>query len=139
MSLTKFGGSDLLPTAFGQEAMTCGPGLAITLQVQVTTTSATRWHTGWNSNRRTAFIRALYGLSRIRTDVCGFIRTAAPKFFALVHEGTPVNIAQTQPEDQTIGKDAPRPRDYSDPDPPATYMISDAVFAPPKGPLLQDQ
>ena len=60
-------------------------------------------------------------------------------FLALVHEGTPVNIAQTQPEDQTIGKDAPRPRDYSDPDPPATYMISDAVFAPPKGPLLQDQ
>jgi len=64
---------------------------------------------------------------------------AAPKFFALVRVGTPVNIAQTQPEDLTVGKDAPRPRDYADPDPPATYMISDAVFAPPQGPLLQDQ
>jgi lipoprotein-anchoring transpeptidase ErfK/SrfK len=64
---------------------------------------------------------------------------AAPKFFALVRAGTPVNIAQTQPEDQTIGKSAPRPSDYSDPDPPATYMVSDAVFAPPQGPLLLDQ
>jgi hypothetical protein len=49
-----------------------------------------------------------------------------------------VNIAQTQPEDQTVGKDAPRPRDYADPDPPATYLTSDAVFAPPQGPLLQE-
>jgi hypothetical protein len=64
---------------------------------------------------------------------------AAPKFFALVRTGTPVNIAFTQPEDQTIGKSAPRPSDYSDPDPPAAYMVSDAVFAPPQGPLLQDQ
>src|SRR6202022_3252501 len=29
---------------------------------------------------------------------------AAPKFFALVHEGTPVYIAQTQPEDKTTAK-----------------------------------
>ena len=64
---------------------------------------------------------------------------AAPKFFALVHVGTPVYIAQTQPEDETIGKTAPRPADYTDPDPPATYMVSDAVFAPPQGPLLLDQ
>jgi lipoprotein-anchoring transpeptidase ErfK/SrfK len=64
---------------------------------------------------------------------------AAPKFFALVHVGTPVYIAQTQPEDQTIGKSAPHPTDYSDPDPPAAYMVSDAVFAPPQGPLLLDQ
>jgi lipoprotein-anchoring transpeptidase ErfK/SrfK len=64
---------------------------------------------------------------------------AAPKFFALVKEGTPVNIEQTQPEDQTIGKNVPRPGDYVDPDPPGAYMISDAVFAPLPGPLLQDQ
>jgi hypothetical protein len=64
---------------------------------------------------------------------------AAPKFFALVHVGTPVYIAQTQPEDQTIGRTAPHPKDYSDPDPPAAYMVSDAVFAPPQGPLLLDQ
>src|SRR5260370_42543564 len=51
---------------------------------------------------------------------------AAPKFFALVHQGTPVDIDQSQPEDQTIGKevlqvwrfdliswaDAPRPIDF---------------------------
>ena len=64
---------------------------------------------------------------------------AAPKFFALVRMGTPVNIEQTQPEDQTIGKNVPRPGDYVDPDPPGAYMISDAVFAPLPGPLLQDQ
>ncbi|MBV8140835.1 MAG: L,D-transpeptidase [Verrucomicrobia bacterium] len=64
---------------------------------------------------------------------------AAPKFFALVHLGTPVYIAQTLPEDQTIGKTAPRPTDYSAPDPPATFMVSDAVFAPPQGPLLLDK
>jgi hypothetical protein len=29
---------------------------------------------------------------------------AAPKFFALVHSGTSVDIAQSQPEDQTIGR-----------------------------------
>jgi lipoprotein-anchoring transpeptidase ErfK/SrfK len=64
---------------------------------------------------------------------------AAPKFFALVRMGTPVNIEQTQPEDQTIGQNVPRPGDYVDPDPPGAYMISDAVFAPLPGPLLQDQ
>ena len=64
---------------------------------------------------------------------------AAPKFFALVRIGTPVYIAQTQPEDQTVGKEAPRPRDYVDPDPPGPFMVSDAVFAPLPGPLLRDQ
>ncbi|MBV9490916.1 MAG: L,D-transpeptidase [Verrucomicrobia bacterium] len=64
---------------------------------------------------------------------------AAPKFFALVHIGTPVSIAQTQPEDATVGKNAPRPQDYKDPDPPASYMISSRVFAPPPGPLLVTQ
>jgi len=33
----------------------------------------------------------------------------APKFYALAKMGTPVNIAQTQPEDATIGKDLKRP------------------------------
>jgi hypothetical protein len=63
---------------------------------------------------------------------------AAPKFFALVHTGTPVNIAQTQPEDATIGREVRRPQDYNDPDPPASYMISSRVFAPPSGPLFVD-
>jgi lipoprotein-anchoring transpeptidase ErfK/SrfK len=64
---------------------------------------------------------------------------AAPKFFALVHGGTPVNIAQRQPEDATIGRDVRRPQDYKDPDPPASYMISSRFFAPPSGPLLVGQ
>jgi len=64
---------------------------------------------------------------------------AAPKFFALVRMGTPVMIAQSLPEDQTIGKSVPRPTDYNDPDPPGAYIISDKVFEPIKGPLLQDQ
>ena len=57
----------------------------------------------------------------------------APKFFALVHEGTPVNIAQTQPEDATIGANVQRPTDYNDPDPAPSYMASDKVFDSPPG------
>ena len=54
--------------------------------------------------------------------------SAAPKFFDLVHSGTPVDIAQSQPEDQTIGKNVTRPSDYTYPDPPGNYMVSGAVF-----------
>jgi lipoprotein-anchoring transpeptidase ErfK/SrfK len=64
---------------------------------------------------------------------------AAPRFFALVHSGTPVNIAQTQPEDATVGKNAPRPADYNDPDLPAAVLTSDRAFAPLPGPLLVPQ
>lgn len=63
-------------------------------------------------------------------------KTVAPKFYALVRVGTPVNIATTQPEDQTIGKNLQRPTDYKDPDPPASLMVSPAAFEPPKGPLF---
>jgi hypothetical protein len=65
--------------------------------------------------------------------------SAAPKFFALVHAGTPVEIAQSQPEDQTIGKNVSRPADYKYPDPSGSYMVSSAVFTQPKGPLFQNQ
>jgi len=61
---------------------------------------------------------------------------AAPKFFALVHQGTPVSIAQSQPEDQTVGRNVLRPTDYSLPDPAASYMVSNAVFAAPQEPLF---
>jgi hypothetical protein len=63
-------------------------------------------------------------------------KNVAPKFYALVRIGTPVNIATTQPEDQTIGKNLQRPTDYKDPDPPASLMVSPAAFEPPKGPLF---
>ena len=53
---------------------------------------------------------------------------AARELFDLVHIGTPVSIAESQPEDTTIGKNQPRPQDYNDPDPPKAYMISPSVF-----------
>ncbi len=65
-------------------------------------------------------------------------KTVAPKFYALVKIGTPINIAYTQPEDETIGKNQPRPTDYKDPDPPAAFMVSPAVFEAPKGALFVD-
>ena len=52
----------------------------------------------------------------------------APKFFALVKNGTPVNIANSQPEDATVGANLPRPTDYNDPDPAPTYMVSSKPF-----------
>ncbi len=66
-------------------------------------------------------------------------KTAAPKFWALTRVGTPINIAQTQPEDETIGKNLKRPQDYKDPDPAASIMISDRIFTPPSGPILVDR
>ncbi len=57
----------------------------------------------------------------------------APKFFALVHTGTPVDIERTQPEDATIGANVQRPADYNDPDPAPSYSASSAVFASPPG------
>ena len=63
-------------------------------------------------------------------------KNVAPKFYALVKEGTPVNIAVSQPEDATLGANHVRPTDYNDPDPPASYTISDAVFAPPSQPIF---
>ncbi|RFC43244.1 MAG: D-transpeptidase catalytic domain [Verrucomicrobia bacterium] len=65
-------------------------------------------------------------------------QTVAPKFFALVKEGTPVSIAQDQPEDAALGSGVARPTDYRDPDPPAAFMISQRVFVQPTGPLLND-
>ena len=66
-------------------------------------------------------------------------KNVAPKFFALVKTGTPVNIAASQPEDETIGRNVPRPNDYNDPDPAPSYMITSQVFSQPAGPLLVEQ
>lgn len=65
-------------------------------------------------------------------------QTVAPKFFALVKEGTPVSIAQEQPEDAVFGAKVAHPTDYKDPDPPAALMISQKYFAPTPGPVLSD-
>lgn len=63
---------------------------------------------------------------------------AAPKFFALVHEGTPVYIASTQPEDATIGPKVERVDDSKTPDPDPALMITSGAFQKPTGPLLTD-
>ena len=63
-------------------------------------------------------------------------KNAAPKFYALARSGTPVSVAQTQPEDATIGKNLKRPSDYADPDPPAAVLVSERAFSTPSGPLL---
>jgi lipoprotein-anchoring transpeptidase ErfK/SrfK len=63
---------------------------------------------------------------------------AAPKFFALVKIGTPVNIAETQPEDATLGPKIQRVDDSKTPDPPNRVSISAAAFQKPSGPLFDD-
>lgn len=63
---------------------------------------------------------------------------AAPKFFALVHEGTPVYIANTQPEDATIGPKVERVDDSKSPDPDPKLMVTSGAFQEPTGPLLVD-
>ena len=50
------------------------------------------------------------------------------KFYNLVHIGTPVDIANSQPEDATLGRNATHPSDYKDPDPPSSLMISPDYF-----------
>jgi len=62
---------------------------------------------------------------------------AAPKFFALVSTGTPVDIATAQPEDATIGGKVQRVDDSRTPDPPPSVMITSAAFQKPSGPLLE--
>ena len=63
---------------------------------------------------------------------------AAPKFFGLVKIGTPVNIAETQAEDATIGPKIQRIDDSKTPDPPNQVSISEAAFQKPTGPLFDD-
>src|SRR3954451_6798043 len=63
---------------------------------------------------------------------------AAPKFYALVKIGTPVSIAETQPEDATFGSKIQRIDDSRTPDPPGRVSISDAAFQRPAGALFED-
>ncbi|MGI9243613.1 MAG: L,D-transpeptidase, partial [Verrucomicrobiales bacterium] len=55
-------------------------------------------------------------------------KNVAPTFFDLVGAGVPVNIAYSQPEDANEGRNVPRPTDFADPDPPATYVTSQRYF-----------
>jgi len=53
---------------------------------------------------------------------------AAKEIFAIVPTGTPVNIAKSQPWDETIGKALPVLDDGPLPDPPKSYLRSPQVF-----------
>jgi hypothetical protein len=59
-------------------------------------------------------------------------RNASVKFYKLVQIGTPVTIASSLPEDDTIGRNVEHPTDYKDPDPPAALMISPEYFTQPR-------
>jgi len=63
---------------------------------------------------------------------------AAAKFYALVRSGTKVNIADTQPEDATIGPKIERVDDSRLPDIPSNVVITSAAFQKPAGPLLEN-
>jgi len=63
---------------------------------------------------------------------------AAPKFFNLVPKGAPLNIATRQPEDATIGRNVPRPRDFNDPEFPPHILNTDRIFSVYNGPLYDD-
>ena len=63
---------------------------------------------------------------------------AAPKFYALVRSGTPVNIADSQPEDATIGPSIKRVDDSRTPDIPNNVVITQAAFEKPTGTVLED-
>jgi hypothetical protein len=56
--------------------------------------------------------------------------TASAKLFELVHDGTPVEVAEHLPEDSEYH--VARPSDYTDPDPPASLMTSPEFFDKPR-------
>lgn len=62
----------------------------------------------------------------------------SPKFFRLVRQGTPVNIAATQPEDATIGRGIVRPPNaHPLPDYPASMYLGQGYFSRHKTPSYQ--
>ena len=52
----------------------------------------------------------------------------AKAMFSMVQVGTKIHIAQSHPEDATIGKQMPLLDDSAMPDPPMSYMLSPKVF-----------
>ena len=88
--------------------------------------SAYGFHTGWMKP-----YPCTHGCIRMHENV-------APKFFRLVSNGTKVNIASSQPEDATIGRNIPRPPDAGPlPDYPPSYYISDSHFTNHQSPTFR--
>ena len=81
------------------------------------------FHAGWMKHKP-----CTHGCIRMHVNV-------APKFFRLVKQGTPVNIAYSQPEDATIGRNVKRPIDAGPlPDYPKADMLKNNVFTMHKTP-----
>ncbi len=88
--------------------------------------SAYGFHTGWMKP-----YPCTHGCIRMHENV-------APKFYRLVKTGTPVQIATSQPEDKTIGRNIPRPPDAGPlPDYPPNFYLGDGYFTNHKRPSFQ--
>jgi hypothetical protein len=61
------------------------------------------------------------------------------RIFRSARIGTPVYIAQTQPEDATRGQNPLRPHDYNHPDPPKSLLISPQAFKDDPSQYLREQ
>jgi hypothetical protein len=74
------------------------------------------FHGGWvhNSNKS-------HGCVRLPWNV-------APKFWNLVPIGTPINVAMSQPEDATVGRNLKRLADEAAPEWPKDVLWTDRVF-----------
>jgi hypothetical protein len=73
-----------------------------------------------------------WGFVKPEPSTMGCVRMplkAARKTFHLVRNGTPLNIARSQPWDDTIGKSLPVLDDGPLPNPPMSYMMSPQVMA----------
>ena len=62
-----------------------------------------------------------------RLDVAA-IRAEFPILGRPLDDGTPVDVARSQPWDQTIGKSLPTLDDSALPNPPMPYLLSPQVF-----------
>ena len=83
------------------------------------------FHTGWLKH-----YPCTHGCIRMHENL-------APKFFRLVKVGTPVNIANSQPEDATYGN-IPLPPDAGPlPDYPGSMYVSDGYFTQHNTPVYQ--
>jgi hypothetical protein len=78
--------------------------------------SAYGFHAGWIQP-----VNSTHGCVRLPWNV-------APKFWALVPVGTRINIAPSQPEDATIGRNVPRLNDGPAPEWPKEVLWTDRVF-----------
>ena len=78
--------------------------------------SAYGFHGGWVHSSNVT-----HGCVRLPWNV-------APKFWALVPQGTRISIATSQPEDATIGRNIPRLNDGPAPEWPKDVLWTDKVF-----------